>query len=83
MQDEVTASKLKIARGKKVEVLAFGVSYVGKLTKVDSKSGLVRVEDGEDYVLLEIERIDRFRIVRSGLSSTGPHSRLVKRRSSK
>jgi hypothetical protein len=64
MQDEVSASKLKPAVGKKVEIHAFGVSYVGKLARVDAKSGLVRIEDGEDYVLLEIERIDHFRVVR-------------------
>jgi hypothetical protein len=64
MQDEVSASKLRPAVGKKVEIHAFGVSYVGKLTKVDVRSGLVRIEDGEDYVLLEIERIDHFKIVR-------------------
>ena len=64
MQDEVTATKLKTALGKKIEVHAFGVSYVGRLKKVDVKSGLIRVEDGEDYVLLEIERIDQFKVVR-------------------
>jgi hypothetical protein len=64
MQDEVSATKLKLAVGKKVEIHAFGVAYVGRLAKVDVKSGLVRVEDGEDYVLLEIERIDHFKVVR-------------------
>jgi hypothetical protein len=64
VQDEVTAAKLKKALGKKVEVHAFGISYVGVLKKVDARSGEVRVEDREDYVVLEIERIDHFRILR-------------------
>lgn len=64
VQDEVTAAKLKKAVGKKVEVHAFGVSYVGTLKKVDARSGEIRVEDGEDYVVLEIERVDHFRLLR-------------------
>lgn len=62
MQDEVSAEKLKAAVGKRVQVLAFGIAYEGVLTKVDARSGLVRVEDEKDYVLLEIERIEQFRV---------------------
>lgn len=64
MEDEVSAAKLKKAIGKRVQILAFGISYEGILKKVDARSGLVRVEDENDYVLLEIERIDHFRILR-------------------
>ena len=46
-----------------MEIQAFGVSYLGTLKKVDTRSGVVRVEDGEDYVVLEIERIDHFKVV--------------------
>lgn len=63
MFDEVSPSRLKAVVGKKVEVLAFGVSYVGKLAKVDAKNGLIRIEDEDDYVVLEIERIENFRVV--------------------
>jgi hypothetical protein len=63
LQDEVTPAKLKRVLGKRVEVQAFGVSYLGTLKKVDAKSGVVRVEDGRDYVVLEIERIDHFKVV--------------------
>ena len=58
MDSDVTIEKLKAALGKKVEVLAFNVSYTGVLKKVDVEEGLVRVEDKEDYVILEIERIE-------------------------
>jgi len=63
MEDEVSAAKLKKVIGKRVQILAFGILYEGILKKVDARSGLVRVEDEKDYVLLEIERIDHFRIL--------------------
>lgn len=64
MEDVVSLPKLKSAVGKRVEVLAFGMAYVGILKKVDTKNGLIRVEDKEDYVVLEIERIENFRVLR-------------------
>ncbi len=62
MESETDLREIKKALGKKVEVLAFGIFYVGTLTKIDSKVGTIRVEDKEDYVVLEIERIESFRI---------------------
>jgi hypothetical protein len=64
VQDEVTAAKLKKAIGEKVEIHAFGISYVGILKKMNARTGEVWIEDREDYVILEIERIDHFRILR-------------------
>ena len=64
MEDEVSLPKLKSAVGKRVEVMAFAMSYVGTLKKVDPKNGLIRVEDKNDYVVLEIERIENFRVLR-------------------
>lgn len=64
METEVSSKSLKAAMGRKVEVLAFGVSYVGQLKKVDIKNGTVRIEDKDDYVVLEIERIEDFRLLR-------------------
>ena len=61
---EITPAKLKKSLGKKVEVIAFGISYVGRLKKLDFKAGFLRVEDGKDYVVLEIERIESFRLLR-------------------
>lgn len=63
MIEEVTPSKLKSALRKRVEVLAFGISYVGTLKKVDLDEGVIRVEDEKDYVVLEIERIEAFRVL--------------------
>ncbi len=64
MKDEVSPAKIKAALGKKVEALAFNLSYVGLLKKVDLKEGIVRIEDKKDYVILEIERITSFRVLR-------------------
>lgn len=64
MEDEVSPTRLKAALGKRVEVLAFGVAYAGKLKKVDTKNGLIRIEDKDDYVVLEIERIEDFHVLR-------------------
>jgi len=61
--DEISPSRLKAAVTKRVEVLAFGISYVGTLKVVDAKNGLIRIVDKDDYVVLEIERIETFRIL--------------------
>ena len=61
--EEVNPSDLKKNLGKKVEVLAFGIAYVGILKKVDPRAGTIRIEDKEDYVVLEIERIESFKVL--------------------
>ncbi len=64
IEDEVTPQRLRAALRKKVEVLAFGVAYVGWLKKVDFDEGIIRIEDKKDYVVLEIERIESFKVLR-------------------
>jgi hypothetical protein len=61
--EEVTPSRLRAVLGKRVEVLAFGISYVGILAKVDAKNGVIRIEDKKDYVILELERIENFQVL--------------------
>ena len=63
LAEEVTNKKLKEAIGKKVEVLAFGIDYIGILKKVDVQGGMIRIEDKNDYVVLEIERIESFQVL--------------------
>ncbi len=60
MEEEVTPEMLKRATGKKVEVIAFGISYRGRLEKVDLRRGTIRVVDGKNAATLEIERIEFF-----------------------
>jgi hypothetical protein len=51
------------AKGKKVEVFAFGITYIGRLMTVDPENGLVSVTDGDDTAMLEMERIERFNVI--------------------
>ncbi len=46
--------------GQKVEIIAFGISYLGILQEVDYDRGTLRLEDGEDRAILEIERVEYF-----------------------
>ena len=59
--EEINPSQIKSSLGKRVEALAFGLCYAGKLTKIDLKEGTIRIEDEKDYVILEIERIESFK----------------------
>ena len=61
--EEVSTKDLRMALEKKVEVLAFGIAYRGLLKKVDLRNGTIRVDDKEDYVVLEIERIESFKVL--------------------
>lgn len=62
-RDEVTTQDLKAAIGKKVEAYAFGVAYRGRLKKVDLRANTIRINDRRDYAVLEIERIESFKIL--------------------
>ncbi len=54
---------LLAASGKRVEAFAFGIAYVGKLEKVDMENGSITITEGEDSVMLELERIENFNVV--------------------
>lgn len=51
------------ARGKRVEVFAFGMTYIGNLVSVDIENGFITIKDGDDKVMLELERIEHFDVV--------------------
>lgn len=55
-------SSLLAAKGKQVEVFAFGITYIGKLKSVDPENGFITVSDGTDTVMLELERVESFNI---------------------
>ncbi len=46
--------------GQRVEIIAFGISYLGVLQEVDYDRGTLQLEDGEDKAILEIERVEYF-----------------------
>lgn len=51
------------ALGRKVEVLAFGVSYIGKLESVDIDNGLAVIVDEHDRAMIELERITSLSLI--------------------
>ena len=51
------------AKGKRVEVFAFGITYVGDLVLVDPENGFISVRDGKDTAMLEFERIEHFNVI--------------------
>ena len=56
--DDPLIQALLSLKGSKVEVLAFGTLYNGTLKRVDLDNGTIFTSDGEDKVILEIERIE-------------------------
>ena len=51
------------SEGKQIDVIAFGISYVGTLDKVDIENGYIVVSDEEDTAVLELERISSFKLL--------------------
>lgn len=63
IREDTLIQGLTEAKGKLVEVIAFGISYTGTLKTIDVKFGYVTVVDGEDRAMLEFERIESFRVL--------------------
>lgn len=60
MVEEKSITKLDHYIGKKIQVVAYGTSYVGTLQKVDYDEGIILLTDGKEVVTLDIERIESF-----------------------
>ncbi len=60
IDDDPLIEALINAKGKKVEIIAFGILYVGILKKIDINNGTIQISNGEDNAVLEIERIESF-----------------------
>lgn len=63
IEEDALIQALIDAKGKGVEVVAFGIMYSGKLDNVDPDHGTITIVDGDDRAMLEIERIESFSIV--------------------
>ncbi len=61
-EDEIISGLME-ARGKRVEVIAFGIAYTGTLTTVNIENGFATVLDGDDCATLEFERIEAVRVL--------------------
>lgn len=64
MLQEVDPEEIRQAIGQRVEVMAFGLPYVGILEDYDEKSGRLQIRDQEDVAFVERERIESFRIIK-------------------
>ena len=60
IEDDPLLEALIDAKGKRVEIIAFGILYVGTLKRVDLNNGTIQIMNGEDQAVLEIERIESF-----------------------
>ncbi len=49
--------------GSKVQIIAYGISYVGLLQSIDHERGVLELCDGKDTVTLELERIEKYSLV--------------------
>jgi hypothetical protein len=63
IEEDALIQGLIDAKGKQVEVIAFGIFYSGTLSEVDANLGTITIIDGEDRAVIEIERVESFSIV--------------------
>ena len=58
IEEDALLRGLLDAKGRRVDLQAFGIVYVGVLQDVDIDNGTVVITDGEDKATIEIERIE-------------------------
>ena len=63
VEEDALIQALVDAKGKRVEIIAFGIPYAGTLSHVDIEDGIINITDGEDHAVLEIERIESFSLM--------------------
>jgi hypothetical protein len=63
IEEDALIQGLLDAKGKRVEVIAFGIFYSGTLSEVDADRGTIAIMDDEDRAIIEIERVESFSIV--------------------
>lgn len=63
MPEDLSITRLTDFKGRKVEIIAFDISYMGILEEVDFERGTLKIVDGEDFVILEIERVESFSVL--------------------
>ena len=63
VEEDALIQALVDAKGKRVEIIAFGIPYSGILAEVDIEDGIINIADGDEHAVLEIERIESFSLV--------------------
>lgn len=60
IEDDPLIQALLDAKGKRVEIIAFGILYTGILKRIDLDTGTIIITNGEDRAMIEIERVESF-----------------------
>jgi hypothetical protein len=60
LEDDPSLTRLRDYIGRKIEIIAFDISYMGILEEIDFETGTLKIVDGEDFAILEIERVESF-----------------------
>lgn len=63
MKEDLSITRIQDYTGRKVEIIAFDISYMGILEEVDLDRGTLKIVDGEDFAVLEIERVESFSVL--------------------
>jgi len=63
MFEDHSITRIQDHIGKRVEIIAFNISYRGTLSEVNLDTGTLKIVDGEDFAILEIERIEAFSLL--------------------
>lgn len=64
MSNESSISRLQDYVGRRVEIVAYNISYMGVLQQFDLEKGILKLIDEEDEVFLEIERVEYFSVLK-------------------
>ena len=63
MKEDYSITRIQDFTGRKVEIIAFDISYMGILQEVDLDRGTLKIVDGDDFAVLEIERVESFSVL--------------------
>ena len=60
IEEDALIQALLEAKGKRVEIIAFGILYNGTLKRIDVENGTIIITNGDDHAMIEIERVESF-----------------------
>ena len=60
IEEDALIQGLLEAKGRQVEIIAFGIAYNGLLEEVDVENGVITIADGDDRAMIELERIESY-----------------------
>lgn len=63
MPDYSSITRLQDYIGRRVEIIAFGISYMGILKDVNYDKGTLKIVDEKESAILEIERVESFSLI--------------------